>query len=313
MITFVISDEHNYAEYMPDDAGPRFAAMYSWRTVRLSECSFQHDQIYVVDWYLTDAEFDTIRLAMLKRPSALFSFHVIDPWIHIRGTPAHRFMVRHFPMENAILSGPYPPAENIAHIYARTGRFVHTPYLYEQERELPIDHSRRKKSVLLSGNIGANDYPIRALINLNAKLNPLFWGRIQRLQHSGYWMSTLRHALVREQFIEKLSEYRFAVVCSSRLGLEFLKYRELAYAGCVPVGDLAGTLLDCPSGAYVPWRRNFFKTLKDLDNPETEKSARAFRDFMSKHRNREAWRRRVCGRFKEYQHHVHSGSSAAAS
>ncbi|MFT3722176.1 MAG: hypothetical protein QM773_01215 [Hyphomonadaceae bacterium] len=311
MITFILSDAFDYEDYLLDDAGPRFAAMYGWRTERLSNCSFQPHQIYVVDWYLSDAEFATIQSQALKHPSAIFSIHVVDPWPHIRGTAAYRYLTQHHSSPNALLSGPYVPTENIAHIYARNPRFVFTPYLYEPERERNIDHLRRKSTILLSGNIGFPDYPVRHAISVNSKINPLFWGSIERLKHSGYSMGNLQHAAVREQYIDQLASHKFAVVCSSRLRLEFLKYRELAYAGCVPVGDLPGTLMDCPAEAFVVWRRNFMLTLAAIRNSETERQAHAFRTFMSKTRDRGHWRSRVSKQFHEHLPSLSSRNGAS--
>ena len=70
--------------------------------------------------------------------------------------------------------------------------------------------------------------------------------------------------LLATHILKTLSQYRFAAVCSSVAKIEFLKYREFAYAGVVPVGDLPSTFLDCPAGAYVPSRRNFIALTRQI-------------------------------------------------
>jgi hypothetical protein len=294
MTVFIISDSFNYQDYMPDDTGPRFAAMYDWPVACLSDVTFSPRQVYVVDWNLSDREFQIVNKIMRDLPTSLFVFHVVDPGPHIVGTPAYRFLQTACVLHNFGLSGPYLPSEHIAYVYARSCKlFVLTPYLYEPERELPLDHDNRKDHLLVTGNIGLPDYPIRHAINRAGSLNPLLWGRVKRLRHSGYSVAKLRHSFVRDRYITELSQYRFAVVCSSRLRLEFLKYRELAYAGCAPIGDLPGTLMDCPTEGFIPWRRNSLKTLQRISPDNSHECALVYRKYMQRVRDREHWRRSV--------------------
>jgi hypothetical protein len=305
MVTYLVSDVVDYEDYMPDDAGPRFAEMYNWQWTPLSECKFADRDVYVIDWYMTEDEFNKVSVAMREHPASLFCVHVVDPGPHVVGTPAYRFLLSHGNCRNIAISGPYLPAENIARLYARgLQRSVFTPYLYEGHRELIIDHSRRRNALILTGNTGLPDYPIRHSIKLHSRFNPLFWGRIRQLSHPGYQKSKLKHFNVGQNYIQALSQYRFAVVCSSRLRLEFLKYREIAYAGCVPVGDLPGTLMDCPVSAFVPWRRNFVKTRKLMTSCNSEDRAKCFRDFMAIAREKTQWRKIVNDRFDMYREFI---------
>ena len=102
-----------------------------------------------------------------------------------------------------------------------------------------------------------------------------------------------RSAMVGDAYIKELSRYRYAAVCSSRLRLEFLKYREIAYAGCVPIGDLPGTLSDCPSEGIIQWRRNVFVTHGELSNPNWVCKATIYRDYISNARDMAIWQARV--------------------
>ena len=294
MIIFILSDNFDYGDYMPDDAGPRFAEMYGWKSVRLSQCSFVDENIFVVDCYLDGHECEMLRQVIARNPTIKFFFHTVDPWPHIRGTAVFNLLLRNHEYLNVFISSPYLPTESTALLFSKMGdRVVFTPYLYDRRKEIPLSDNVRKKVIIVSGNIGLPDYPVRNSINNSRIFNPLFWCKIKRLPHSGYNFSKPNHAMVGDAYIKELSRYRYAAVCSSRLRLEFLKYREIAYAGCVPIGDLPGTLSDCPSEGIIQWRRNVFVTHCELSNPNWVCKAMIYRDYISRARDMAIWQARV--------------------
>ena len=83
-------------------------------------------------------------------------------------------------------------------------------------------------------------------------------------------------------------------MCSSVAKIEFLKYREFAYAGVVPVGDLPATYLDCPADAYVPSRRNFIALTRQIKAvPDSEAMAARYRKFVRELRHVDKMRANV--------------------
>ena len=81
-----------------------------------------------------------------------------------------------------------------------------------------------------------------------------------------------------------------------------MKYREIAYAGCIPVGDLPLSLADCELNAHLPWRRNWIalgQLVRKLCAEESEFRARSFRQFFQDKRDQKVLRERVNGLIME--------------
>jgi hypothetical protein len=187
----------------------------------------------------------------------------------------------------------YHPVEWTARFFvrARRSKLVWAPYLYMAENERPILHGERKGTFIVSGRINSTLYPLRTEIDRLSRFPPL---RLvtYRLPHPGYRERT--HDVVGSSYIDLLSHFRFGAVCSSRCRVELLKYREFAYAGLAPVGDLPLTLLDCPADAWLPWKRNIFAMTRAMRSPEgSQEMAEAYRAFMRRARPAEAMRERV--------------------
>ena len=84
-------------------------------------------------------------------------------------------------------------------------------------------------------------------------------------------------------------------LCPSRCNLEFMKYRECAYAGCVPVGKLPYPLTS--QAPIVKWDTTkniqlFIKALFESRNDILEISKK-YREFFKKNRNPELLNRQL--------------------
>lgn len=182
----------------------------------------------------------------------------------------------------------YTPASATSYWFSRFPglKMVHMPYVYRKEYELPIIHEERERKVLISGNRSKNYILRRKISNQISNFPPL---RLmsERLPHSGYDASAASTSVIGNAYIKYLSNFRFAVVCSSSFRLEFLKYREFAYAGVLPVGDLALSMDDFPDDCHYRWRRNLFIVWKDLSLMEDSGNrASKYRSAMMKLRDR---------------------------
>jgi hypothetical protein len=291
LVYYLLSANFDYAQLIAGDGGPSFADDYGWRTRTLGGLQDMQCEIAIVDHRFCPEEISNLR-ACIDRGSTIFVFRVVDPfWEYAREHWWYRFVgdILDHPRCHVMLS--YQPAEITALFAtrARRSQFIFAPYVYRPERERPIDHEKRSRAMLCSGNVHATIYPLRSRMRREAYFWPLLGASSRTLPHPGYPDVTgkqLRHRIIGDAYVTQLAAFRFAAVCSSRCRLEFLKYRELAYAGVVPVGDMPATLLDCPVDAWVPWRRNFVALAHQIRTmPDTAARAHNFRRFMGVRRN----------------------------
>jgi hypothetical protein len=283
-VYYILSAKFDYDQLFQKDAGPSFASDYGWRVATLQELPDLQCQIAIIDPRMTSEELPELRAAM-GRGRVIFVLRIIDPyWEYTREHWWCRFVDDMLDQPRCHVMLTYQPAEITALFAARArvSQFVFAPYVYHADSELPIDHESRSRALFISGACHASIYPVRARIRRVASLWP--WLPTRNLLHPGYPDITghgPRHTVVGDAYIRRLAAFRFAAVCSSRCRLEFLKYREFAYAGVVPVGDMPATLLDCPTDAWISWRRNFIALTREMKTmSDTAERAQRFRRFM---------------------------------
>lgn len=286
-VAYLISSSFDYTKTLGPSFSTRFADDYGWQTCRIGdECS--------ADVFIVDPRFDRDELpellAYVEGSSASFVFRVHDPyWWHVDHW-MYRFVSEMIDRPRCHVMLTYHPTEVTALFFgrARRSQFIFAPYVYQKDKELPINHWERSRVLIVSGATHPSIYPVRQRINRGVRLWPPLRRITEILDHPGYpdTGQRLRHKVVGDAYVKKLSEFKFAAFCSSRCRLEFLKYRECAYAGAVPVGDMPFTLLDCPADAWVPWRRNVIAITNTLTKM-TDTAARAanFRRYLRDRRN----------------------------
>lgn len=290
LVKYLISSDFNYSLLIAPDQGPDFANDYGWDTAKLDDLRPNPPDVIVVDNRIQKAEFAAV-LDLVRNSKSTFFFRVVDPyWEFARYEPLVTFVseILNSPRVHLMLS--YQPAEATALLASKARRsgVVHAPYVYRAEKELDIDHQHRSHAILFSGAQNSDIYPVRTKMRQTRMVWPPLWAMSARLSHPGYpdIGQQKRHAVVGDKYVAHLANFRFAAVCSSRCRLEFLKYRECAYAGVVPVGDMPATLLDCPASAWVPWRRNFIELTRSLRTmANTASAAGEFRNFMRERRD----------------------------
>ena len=290
-VRYVLSTNFDYSRLILNHSGPQFAEDYGWETITLRSFRDSPSGFAIIDPRVQSEELLELRDA-IATGRATFVFRVVDPyWEYTRDHYWYRFVGEMLDNARCHVMLSYQPAEITAFFYARARRsqFVFAPYVYRKERERPIDHENRCRALLLSGASERAVYPLRYRIRRNAILWPLLGVLSRTLPHPGYPDITgekLRHGVIGDAYIDRLAAFRFAAVCSSRCRLEFLKYREFAYAGVVPVGDMPATLLDCPADAWVSWRRNFLALAQQMRTmSDTSERAQNFRRFMRARRD----------------------------
>jgi hypothetical protein len=299
-LAYVLSDRFDYQRTIVPDRGPVFAEDYGWTSLSLVDAKTTDFDVAVIDQRLLPEELDGLQRLIAEKKKATFVFRLCDPyWEYSKNHWWYRFVSDSIDQPRLHVMLNYQPAEITALFAskARRSQFILAPYVYRPEMELPLNHEDRRHSILFSGAMHRWQYPIRWRMGQAGKWWPPLRRMRASLPHPGYPDLTgapAKHGLVGSQYLRELARFRFASVCSSRCRLEFLKYREFAYAGVVPVGDLPATLLDCPDEAWVPWRRNFVALTKYLRRmTDTETRAQAFRNFMRERRDVNAMRSMV--------------------
>jgi hypothetical protein len=295
----VLSAKFDYNRLIAEDAGPSFADDYGWRATTLAGLRDTPCEIAIVDHRFCFEEIPELRTS-INRGLTIFVLRLVDPfWEYAQDHWWYRFVSEVLDQPRCHVMLSYQPAEITALFFARARRsqFVFAPYVYRPERERSIDHENRSRALLISGASNRATYPLRWRIRRDATVWPLLRLSSQTLAHPGYPDLTgneLRHQIIGDAYLNRLARFRFAAVCSSRCRLEFLKYREFAYAGVVPVGDMPAPLLDCPADAWLPWRRNFVALARQIKTmPDTAARAHNFRKFMRARRNVDEMRARV--------------------
>lgn len=289
-VKYLISSQFDYSRVIVPDQGYYFADDYGWPTASVNDLRATPVDVVIVDQRLQREEFDDVRALILNSKMAFF-FRLVDPyWEYARAEPLFSFVSEIMDLPRVHLMFTYQPTEITALVASKVRKsgVVHAPYVYRTENELGIDHQNRAHAVLFSGAQNARIYPLRTKMLWRRALWPPLWALSARLSHPGYpdIGHQKSHSIVGDRYVAHLAKFRFAAVCSSRCRLEFLKYRECAYAGVVPVGDMPATLLDCPASAWVPWRRNFIELTRSLRAmSDTTGAAEEFRRFMRERRN----------------------------
>ena len=296
-VAYLLSSVFDYSKLIAPDAGPEFAEDYGWETITFGDLNEVNADVIIVDQRHTSEELDLLlRSASCHRK--VFVYRIVDPfWPFHRDHPYYRLLdsLLDHPRVHFMLT--YQPS-GITALYwgrCRRSRFILAPYVYNSLSELPLDHAKRFHKVALSGSIDRWVYPVRYQMNRISRLPPLRF-MTDRLVHPCFSDigTPMRHKKIGNEYLQWLSGYKFAFLCSSRSRLEFLKYREIAYAGCVPVGDLPATLLDCPRDAFFHYRRNWLAMSRDiLTCSDTERFAHNWRAFLKDRRDIEKMRREV--------------------
>src|SRR5271157_5103329 len=207
----------------------------------------------------------------------------------------------HCSLPNVAILSPYEPSEWLKMVMEKFHpKLLVLPYPYLVEAERPLDlpsFGARQDRAILTGALSGRKYPRRAMVHRLRYLLPWYRRNFDRLVHPGYpnLGESRRHNLIFDDFVKFISGYKYFFVDPSRANLEFLKYTECAYAGCLPVGAPAASL---PAAAQrlILATSQFLKSMREpaaSRNRRHFESAREYRAIMSKSRNSAEMRARL--------------------
>lgn len=293
-IIYLLSGTFDYRKLVSGDAGPDIARDYGWATATLDtprDAWLPDASAIVLDNRIAEAEIPALRSLIGAATCPVF-VRIVDPyWPINRDHYWYRFARSVIDAPRVHFVTAYEAAEitSLFRSLARRSRFITAPYVYDEARELPIDHAGRQQRVAFSGATDRLLYPVRHRMSVAAQIFPPIRLKVTRLPHPGYRDigQPSRHGIVGDRYLEWLSGFTLAFACSSRSRLELLKYREIAYAGCVPIGDLPATLLDAPDDAWMPYRRNWAALARQLwTEHDLQEAALRWRSFIKGRRDK---------------------------
>lgn len=301
-VGYLLSDIFPYNKLLCDDAGPAIANEYGWTACTADNVTSHNLDCVVVDnRHHTATDHERLRSFLSSNTASLILLRINDPYIFHKNDGWYKFCSELLDSPRIHLLTPYQPTGLVSHwlsLCTRT-QFVYAPFTYDSDRESPIQHRDRNRLVAISGNQRKDLYPLRHKIQRASRLPfSRLLGQIIRLPHPGYPEKVLRqfHSITGSSYLRWLAQFTAAFVDSSVYRVELLKYREIAYAGCAPIGDLPWSLNECPSEAFFE-----FRSLLDLigfrsilsDCSASQHAAIAYRSFMRATRCRETWRANV--------------------
>ena len=251
----------------------------------------------IVDNTLSDGEVSTVR-EFIERQDSPVLLKVVDPY-WVRGNygkhkSAYAALVEtHCSRPNVAILSPYEPSEWLKMVVEKFNpKLLVLPYPYVANAERPLEpqsFSARRDRAILTGALSGRKYPRRARVHRLRYLLPSYRRNFDLLAHPGYpnLGEARRHNLIFDDFVKFISGYKYFFVDPSRANLEFLKYTECAYAGCLPVGTPAASLPAAAQQLVLETSR-FLKSMRQPAAARTRghfEAALEYRTVMSKSRN----------------------------
>ncbi|WP_263784434.1 hypothetical protein [Salinibacter grassmerensis] len=294
---YLISSKFEYEETISSAYGPAYAEHMGWEVAELdnAETAIREHPVVLVDTRYDEKECERLRNLVREHRGTMFGFSVIDPYSWTVDQPywSTLFEVKGEP--NVFFLSRYQPKELTAELAENPGdQLVVIPYAFV-DPIIPVDgFDERAWKVVHSGRHNVNRYPYRQTFYRLQKWIPPFQSYIDVLGHPGYpdVGEDIGHDIVGDDYVRFLAGYTFMFVSPSRLYLEFLKFRECAMAGCVPVGvppdgfhdDIRRPFVDGPFGSFLRSGLRLPGILR-MDPGEAEERARAYREAFAQHRN----------------------------
>jgi hypothetical protein len=297
-LRFITGENATLASLMCRDAGPEYAKSLLLPCSGVSSLreSASGDAL-LIDNNLTAGEVGIVQ-EVIERQQAPVLLKVVDPyWVrgnYGRHKSAYAALVEtHCRMTNVAILSPYQPSEWLKMVAEKFNpKLLVLPYPYVAEAEQPLEltsFSARLDRALLSGALSGRKYPRRARVYRLRYLLPRYRRNFDLLEHPGYpnLGEARRHNLIFDDFVKFISGYKYFFVDPSRADLEFLKYTECAYAGCLPVGTPAASLPAAAQQLVLETSR-FLRSMRQpaaSRNRGHFEAALAYRAIMSKSRN----------------------------
>lgn len=255
MVIYFLSSDFDYSRLISTGvSGPSVPQGFGWNVDVLPNLDQYPGRVALIDNRISEREIEWLE-KKLSEADNTFAFFAVDPGREAGKKKYYfQFLLRIAERENVFIISRYQPREIALDLLQITGeaRFHVLPYPYLPEREISRAFGLRKHRVAASGAVNEQIYPLRHRFAKKAGRFPLcLFADV--LPHPGYpdVGQDLQHATVREAYTGFLSNYKFMFLSPSRFDLEFAKYAECAYAGCVPLGKPASSMTGPMKEAFL--------------------------------------------------------------
>ncbi|HWX80142.1 MAG TPA: hypothetical protein VNZ02_08635 [Steroidobacteraceae bacterium] len=306
-LRFICGENATYASLIASDHGAPYAKSLRLPCSGVSSLSepASGSEAVIIDDNLTEDEARLVR-KFVERQQAPVLLKVVDPyWVrgnHGRRKTTYSALVETYcRLPNVAILSPYEPSEWLRMVVDKFHpKLLVLPYPYVAEAERPLDFegfSARLDRAVLTGALSGRKYPRRAMVHRLRHILPGYRRNFDLLPHPGYpnLGEPLRHNLIFDNFVKFIGGYKYFFVDPSRADLEFLKFTECAYAGCVPVGQPAASLPEAARRLVLETSK-FLKLMRKpaaVRDPVHFEAALAYRAVMSKSRKSEELRQRL--------------------
>lgn len=293
-ITYLLSEQFAYEKTIHADAGPDYARRQQWVAAPLSHLREALSLgPTLIDNRVTAEEMPEIsQLLPTIRRYPLY-VKVVDPYWECIRQPYYRWLLALTRFPQVCFIGPYQATgiTTLLRDLSRPDAYLHIPYAYEKERELPLNPTARPKCLAFSGATHPDFYPERAAMLRALKHHWWIARRVSVLPHPGYpdVGQVAIHKITGDHYLRFLARHSFMYLEPSRESLEFLKYSECAYAGCVPAGQAPETFPDELRELISPIKSSSLpgdlRRLAATPVAMREQTAQAYRDGLRRLRN----------------------------
>ena len=237
-IVYLVSGKFDYFAATNPDSGPQYAEDIGLTWEKYTGELESDGCIYILDQRMTPDEIEHLKKVGESKVGIRIVFRFVDPFYETEGNSVFtRLAFAWSTRTNSALLSGYQPKELAALLQESYGaeRFHVSPYPYVAKFEKHRPWVERRRKVIISGNSAGGFYPARTFARHKRKTS-LRWRLMSAdLNHPGY-MAGKSGGKTGDKYLEYLSEFKMMYVCPGRSALEFMKYRECGYAGCVPVG-----------------------------------------------------------------------------
>ena len=307
-LRFFSGENATLASLMCRDTGPSYAKSLQLPCFGVSALREHASRdVLIIDNNLTAGEVGIVQ-EVIERQQVPVMLKIVDPyWVrgnYGRHKSAYAALVEtHCRLPNVAILSPYQPSEWLKMVVEKFNpKLLVLPYPYVAEAEQPLElasFSARLDRALLSGALSRRKYPRRARVYRLRFILPSYRRNFDLLEHPGYPNigEVLRHNLIFDDFVKFIGGYKYFFVDPSRANLEFLKYTECAYAGCLPVGTTPPSL-PAQARQLVLETSKFLKSMRQpaaSRNRVHFESALAYRAVMSTSRDAGQIRARLDG------------------
>ncbi len=305
---YILSDRLDYSKLICNDAGPGYAQSMSWSTLSIKSLTkLDSKSIYIIDNRISEKETFELSEIITENPTIDFIIKLVDPFFENYNHFYYLWVCKILVLENVRLLSVYESKEItflISHITSKP--IIFAPYPYDPTKEVSLKNlGKRSNKVIISGSINKSIYPFRSAIWQKSRRS-LSRFLFDILKHPGYaeiHKQDFTHNFTKSNFIKYLSNYKYMLLCGSRCDIEFLKFHECAYAGCLPIGKYPTIFpKEIKNLFYTPNVKNLFsstvKYLLKWNKLDHENKILLLRNYLSVNRSASEINKNILSHYK---------------